>query len=233
MFSRTKHNLRSIRLILLSVFVCTLPFQFVHADDALDDLRSSVSGILDETFRVRENTKIFLDGTEAASSIQRTSHQVNELVFAGDKGWRVRRQLPITEVAREYRKTIQDKDEHLQVMTPTNRGVEPREPISDAIWLEILASPLKLAQQWSLAPTDIKLSRWLSDLRELKAPLKNADGDEISVEVAADKSMKIFLKGSILHDQKTKVKVESSWTLMDIGKITEADLNTSLVRSAS
>jgi hypothetical protein len=215
--------------IFLKAFIL---FPALAAAEPLDDLRSMVDGLLDQNFRVREVTTIILNGSEAASSIQRTSHITNEVVYTKDSGWRVRRQSPITEVIREYRKTNKDKDEHLQVMTPTNRGIEPREAMTDAIWLEILASPLRLAQQWSLAAGDTNLARWLENIRSLKGPLKNAEGDEMTVEVGADKSLKINFKGSILHEGKTRVGIESTWMLMDISKITDTDLNQSLMRSS-
>lgn len=211
-------------------FIASWPF--VSFAESLEELQGTIEGILDQNFRVRENTKIILDGSESASSIQRISHISNEFVYAGAKGWRVRRELPITEVSREYRKTIHEQDEHLQMMTPSNRGIEPRESMSDAIWMEILASPLKLAQQWSLASNGIKLSGWLDELRSLKTPLKNAEGDEITVEVSADKTLKINFKGNILHDGKTRIGIESTWTLTDIGKITETDLEKSLMGSS-
>lgn len=198
----------------------------------LDSLHSSIDSLLKDTFRVRTTTKYVLDGSEAASSIVRVSRTSNEFVYAGDAGWRVKRQLPLTENFREYKKIGTDKDAVLQMMTPSNRPVEPREAISDAIWLETLAAPLEIAQQWSLAPSGRSLLGWLDDLRSLKEPLKNAEGDEITVEAGADKTLKINLKGTIVTDGKTRVMIESTWTITDFGKITDAQLNESLVRSS-
>ena len=192
-----------------------------------EKLRPLVSKIISEPFRMREISKLSLDGSEAASDIQRATQITNELVYVSPTQWRVRRELPFTNATKEY---LFEKDRLMQ-MTPSNKASEPREPVSDTIWMEALLAPLHIAQQWSLAKSDMTLSEWISSLKNLKEPLKNADGDQITAEFDKNQNLKINLNGKLIADAKTRIQVQATYEILDRGKVTEKQLSESLMRS--
>ncbi|MBN8555957.1 MAG: hypothetical protein J0L93_10970 [Deltaproteobacteria bacterium] len=199
---------------------------FASAEDP-EKLRPLVSKIISEPFRMREISKISLDGTEAASGIQRASQITNEVVYVSPTQWRVRRELPFLNATKEY---LFQKDRVMQ-MTPSNRASEPREAVSETVWMEALISPLRIAQQWSLAKSDMTLSEWISSLKGLKEPLKNAEGDQITAEFDKDQNVKINMTGKLIADAKTRVNIQSTYEILDRGKVTEKQLSESLMRS--
>jgi hypothetical protein len=195
----------------------------IFAESTTEDLTPLAGDILKQNFRVREQVKVILDGSDASSSIIRSSQVVNELVYFSPQKWRVRRQLPFTEQNFEFTMT----EKGVKVMNPFNHGVEPPYPVQAKTYLEVIISPIRFARAWSMdgaANVDqlIRLAR--------KGPIQNPDGDRIEFE---EKNGVITLKliGKILHDGKTKVGIESIWQVSDEGHVTETQLNHSLMGS--
>lgn len=188
-----------------------------------EDLTPLVGDLLKENFRVREQVKITLDGSDAASGIFRSSQITNEVVYFSPQRWRVRRQLPFTEQNFEFLMT----DHGVRFLNPFNHGVEPPYPVPAPTYLEVLVSPLRFARSWSM-DSGANMDQLLKAAR--KAPLTNPDGDRIEIE-EKDGITSLKLTGKIIHDGKTKVAVESTWQVLDRGKVAESNLEKSLMRS--
>ncbi len=122
-------------------------------------------------------------------------------------------------------------EDHLFLATPTNRLVPAHEAISERHWMEVLASPLRLAQHWGLADSSMTLSEWIERLKKSKEPLKNVAGDQVEYKIFEDKTLQILSTGSLLHDGTTKILVQSVWELRDWGAINRNNLHESLWRS--
>ncbi|MDB5038671.1 MAG: hypothetical protein JWQ35_2199 [Bacteriovoracaceae bacterium] len=190
-----------------------------------NDLTPMASDLLHDNFRVREHVSISLDGSDAASGIFRNSQFTNELVYLSPQKWRVRRDLPLKENTFEFLMT----DKGVRLMNPFNHGTEPSFSVDAKTYLEVLVSPVRFAQAWSLADGSTTLPDLLKHLK--KGPLQNVEGDKIELEEKSDGSLNLKLSGKILQDSKTKVNIESVWQLSERNKVTEGELLSSLLRS--
>lgn len=191
--------------------------------DTNEDLTPLVGDLLKENFRVREQVKLTLDGSEAASGISRTSQITNEVLYISPQRWRVRRQLPFTEQSFEFLLTAQG----VRFMSPFNRGVEPPFDVEAKTYLEILISPLRFARAWSMDGGS-NMDQLVKTLR--RSALTNSDGDRMELE-EKDGLTTLRLAGKIVHDGKTRVAVESTWQILDRGKVQDAQMEKSLMRS--
>jgi hypothetical protein len=112
-------------------------------------------------------------------------------------------------------------------MNPFNHGVEPPYPVPAETYLEVLISPLRFARAWSM-DAGANMDQMLKASR--KGPLTNPDGDKIEIE-EKEGITTLKLVGKIVHDAKTKVNIEATWQILDRGKIGDAQLDKSLLRS--
>jgi hypothetical protein len=224
--------------IFLVLLLASCTKQTEEAQEAAADLDlqeevivSPVDNFIEKPFRIKETITVRLDGSEEAQAIERQSQNIHQLVFMNKDNWRVRRQLPFNESIYEYLK----ENGIIYSMTASNKKIEAQEKIEDQAWMEVIISPLRLAQAWSLVKKDITFADFLEDLEDEKEPLKNLRGDEMVLEKETDESgkitLKIISKGSVLHEGKTKVNIESIWELDQTTNVTAKDLEQSLIRS--
>lgn len=182
---------------------------------------------LNASFRVRDVLNISLDGSEKAGGIQRQAETTSEVVHYSQDGIRVRRELPFSFALKEFLKT----GDNVYSMTPLGKMNVNSFDYSDAIWAEVVLSPLRLATQWSIVDGKTSLYNWLKQLqRSPNASKKNVDGDEIAGKFS-DKGIVITAHGKMLADTKTEVQISETWQLTDLAKVSENDLKKSLVKS--
>jgi hypothetical protein len=188
-----------------------------------EDPSALAGDLLRQSFRIREQVTIVLDGSEASSGIARKTQFINELVYLSPQKWRARRQLPFLQESYEF--LMNGKAVHL--MNPFNHGVEPPFSVPAKTYLEIVLSPLRFSQNWKMGGIST-LEELLKAVR--KAPLQTDGGDRIELE-EADGNLTLKLSGKIFHDGKTQMAIESVWQILDRGKIQEVQLAQSLLRS--
>ncbi len=198
------------------------------SDEAVDEseLLSRVEDLLQKSFRVRERTTFVLDGSEAASSIQKTSTIMNELVYYGPTQWRVRREIPFAQTISEFGR-LQNQ---FFSYTPTNRPISIPS-VKNASWVEVILSIQRFAEQMGLIEPDLKFSFWLSELKAGRAKMQN-NGAVLTYEGGKDGTVKLTLTGKILHEGKTEVQISSFWQMSDVEKVSEAMLKSSLIGEA-
>jgi len=206
---------------------CTIfLFSLLSAEDSRP-VSPGTEDFISAPFRIEENLKVSLDGSPAASDIQRESRVQNKLVFVDPMHWRVLRQLPLRGSLREY---LFDEGIVFR-MTGGNKKNIARVIPSNKIWEEVIASPLELAKNWSLADKNETFDGWIKALQKAKSPLTNVDGDKIEFSFLNEGGLRILSTGKILQDGKTQVKVESHWEMTGRGKINASALVNSLLRS--
>jgi hypothetical protein len=213
------------RTIFLSVAALLSIHQFVFASDAPQAL--DVSSLTAKPFLLEEELKVILDGSAAASDIERKSTTYNRLTFIDSNHWRAFRSLPLQRTAKEYLKS----ENQIFEMSPGNQKNKVSYPVTDRFWQEAVASPVHYARNWSLIGPDDDWDDLLSKLKDApESTLKNVEGDRISVTLKPDGSITLVSRGRVIQDGKTAVQIESMWRMFQRGQVTEAELNRSLLR---
>lgn len=221
-----------ISLRVLAKFLSLTPLLFWS--QMLSSAPEELGDLIEHPFRVQETLTLKLDGSPEASGIEFFVQTVNEVVFLGLDQWRVRREFPYPRSVFEFRKN----GTQISSINTANRHVPSPIPLTEEVWTEVVLSPLKLAQQWSLSRGDETLTSFLRRMRALKEPLKNVENDQISATLITpsqegqEEVLRIVSSGKILHDDKTRVNIESVWELRTRSPLTIEDLDKSLLRSA-
>ncbi len=207
-----------------------------------DDGFKTIESLTKDSFKLQVRLKVTLDGSEAASLLHRTGYIKDDLVFLDRDQWRLFRQNPFNAVAYEWLQT--DKGLFL-ISSQNNRNSSPTS-MPEGLVIHSVATPLHLAQAWGLMDSRSTLEELLSKLTE--GPLTK---DEHSLTLQIDEPPAsppdnaqanklptpdsqrwlIQIKGSLLHDNKTKVNLEGTWELKKM-KIVPQDLNELLMRSS-
>ena len=223
--------MRVLRHILVASI---LPFQLFAAPEQIPEpiVDYDILGdFTEKPFELKETVTVTLDGSEDADLIKRRTQTIQNLVFLNRQNWRVRKQLPFNHEIYEFLKIKGS----IHSMTPTNRRVDPPSQVSDSAWIEVITSPLRLARRWNLADHNITFSKWIDRLKKRKTPLENGQGDRISLEVKDEKDGQVIYTvistGSIMHEGKTLMRLESVWELKETSEVTKETLNKSLLRS--
>lgn len=210
---------------------CTILLSFslnlLSAEEPRPVVSPGIDDFISSSFRIDETLKVTLDGSPAASDIERERVTQNRLVFVDTAHWRAMRQLPLPGSIREY---LSDAGTIFR-MTGSNKKNVTRVPPTNLFWEEIILSPLQLAKEWSLADRSENFDSWLKDLRKAKSPLTNVEGDKIEFNFMDDSNIRILSTGKIMQDGKTLVKVESHWEMTGRGKVNSTSLVNSLLRS--
>lgn len=214
-----------IRTIFLSAIALLNTRQFVFASDAPPVL--DVSSLTSKPFLLEEELKVILDGSAAASDIERKSTTTNRLTFIDSNHWRAYRSLPLQKTSKEYLKS----ENQVFEMSPGNQKNKVTYPVTDRFWQEAVAAPVHYARHWSLIGNEDDWDDLLSKLKGApQLTLKNVEGDQISATIKPDGSITLVSRGKVLQDGKTAVQIESMWRMFQRGQVAEADLNRSLLR---
>jgi hypothetical protein len=165
-----------------------------------------------------------LDGSDEASKIDRQSKSYNEVLLVDRSKWRSFRQSPFQLIDREFMNTPRG----VLMMNSQNHGVIAPESVPESEWLEIVLSPLRLGVQLGLLEQNVELEQLIGRLK--KDIVQNSTGNKMELEAKPD-GLQIHITGSYLQDKTTKVIVDSTWQYIASDKISENDLNQSLMRS--
>jgi len=199
--------------------------QLTESDEEAFEL---IADFIQKPFRIKDTITVRIPGTEESQFIERQTKTVHKLVFQNRDNFRVRRQLPFNHSIYEFLKV----NGKMYSMTPSNRRVEPSEAVPEKTWVEVVASPLRLAQRWGLASYDYSITDWIKRLKSQEEPIKNLRGDEVVLKIIEEEGappvLAITSKGTILHDNKTLVAIESTWELTEID-VSTADLEKTLM----
>jgi hypothetical protein len=214
-----------IRTIFLSAAALLSIIQIGFASEASQGL--DVSSLTDKPFLLEEELKVILDGSAAASDIERKSTTYNRLTYIDSGRWRAYRSIPLQKTAKEFLKS----DSQIFEMSPGNQKNKATYPVTDRFWQEAVASPVHYARNWSLIGPDDDWDDLLSKLKAApESTLKNVEGDRISATLKPDGSITLVSRGKVIQDGKTAVQIESMWRMFQRGQVAEAELNRSLLR---
>jgi len=187
--------------------------------------------LIQKPFRVLQKVSIILDGGKDAAGLKRQTENESRLLFLDAGHWRFRQELPFTGQAREVLKN----DAGFHRMSQQNRLITPTEKIADDAWTQLVQLPQDLSKRWGFTSISSSWGDWMSQVKELKQPYKNADGDTVRVTVTKTGEVEktfVVLEGSLPHEDSTRMKIKVEWTLEQNIEVKAEDLNKSLLGGA-
>jgi hypothetical protein len=187
---------------------------------------SDLEFIYDRPFHLEEKTRSSLDGSQAASQILRTSETYQQVSFVNETEFRVKRESPFVHLQREY---WMDQGTWW-VMTSNNRKIPPQNRPDRNVLDQAVYAPLSYARAWGFADKNEDFESFWKRVKDASQPLENEKGARMEIQKLGVDAWLIKSSGTLLHDEKTEVRVESEWTLRFL-KPEELTLNQSHLRS--
>lgn len=184
------------------------------------------------TFQVRDRLVVNFDGSEAAGGILKTSESWNRLLYLDPANWRVLREYPIIHSSRE----VLSLDSHQYIISSRNRKIESPKSLPDAIWMEVLLSPYRMAKELGFNLDADSYAEWLQKVQNLETDLENDNAGKLSVEkkeTDQGKILRLVLEGYYTHEGKTRARVLEEWSLEYDIRATKKELEKSLIGGSS
>jgi len=233
-----------LRIFLVFIQICTFSLSIslfvssLFADQVANpivDQNNAPSAVptwlIQKPFRVLQKVSILLDGGKDAAGLKRQSENESRLLFVDAGHWRTRHELPFTGQAREILKN----DAGFHRMTLYYHATTPTEKIADDAWTQLVKLPHDLSKRWGFIAIDSSWGDWISQIKDLKEPYKNSDGDSVRVSIIKTGDVEktfVVLEGSLPHEDSTRMKIKVEWTLEQNIEIKAEDLNKSLLGGA-